>query len=153
MSLQRVLGRTAHSNAGFCAVGTEHIAYPAGCVVVLENVRSGQQRFFHSPNEKTVACCAASQDGQYLAAGQVGKDPAVVVFDVPSGEALCEMNSHRFGIVALAFSPNGRAIASVGKYVPLRLHSPPGLIMSTETMMVRSLFGTGKAVPAQVRTL
>ena len=117
MSLERIIGRTSSSNASFISVGTDRIAYAAGCTAVVENICNGAQHFFVcSNNEKPITSIAATSDGRYLAVGQRGKDPQVLVFDVLTGDVISQLAAHRFGVVALAFSPSGRALVSVGRF-------------------------------------
>ncbi|RKP14324.1 WD40-repeat-containing domain protein [Piptocephalis cylindrospora] len=63
---------------------------------------------------KTLRCLAISSDGRYLAAGEVGHDPRILVWDTLTLEIISYMQGHRFGVLSLAFSPNDRYIVSVG---------------------------------------
>ncbi|KAJ1656676.1 hypothetical protein IWQ61_003792 [Dispira simplex] len=64
---------------------------------------------------KPVACLAFSTDGQYLAVGETGPRPRVLVWDWQQQILLAELESHRFGVVAVLFSPDSRYLVTVGK--------------------------------------
>lgn len=48
----------------------EHIVYPLGCTVIVQNLASKKQQFLagHSNN---ISCLTCSPTGKYLASGQV----------------------------------------------------------------------------------
>ena len=48
----------------------EHIVYPLGCTVIIQELASKKQSFLvgHTDN---ISCLACSPSGQYLASGQV----------------------------------------------------------------------------------
>jgi hypothetical protein len=70
--LEKIIGNTVkHAATVICGPGGEMI-YPAGCVVVLYDPKTNQQRFLWSDNNKAITCVAISSNGRYLAAGEVG---------------------------------------------------------------------------------
>jgi WD40 repeat protein len=82
-------------------------------------VADGQEvsRFYTNLQTTTrampLSCSAVSPDGQILAVAE--KDsPTIRVIKVASGKVLAEYNGHREGIHGLAFSPDGRVLASGG---------------------------------------
>ena len=53
--------------------------------------------------------------GKFVAAGEVGHQPAVVVWDAASGEAVADLRGHKYGVEHVAFSPvNGDWLVSLG---------------------------------------
>ncbi|KAJ1959472.1 hypothetical protein IWQ62_004598, partial [Dispira parvispora] len=64
---------------------------------------------------KPVSCLAFSADGQYLAVGETGPRPRVLVWDWEQQNLLAELESHRFGVVAVIFSPDSRYLVTVGR--------------------------------------
>jgi len=48
----------------------QHLIYPVGCTVVVENIANKQQEFL-SGHTNTVSCLALSRSGNFIASGQV----------------------------------------------------------------------------------
>jgi hypothetical protein len=75
LELERVIGLTTTSPNGLaCNTSTGDLAYLAGCVVVVYNVKANCQTHFltASKTPKAFACVAYSnQGGKFLAAGEV----------------------------------------------------------------------------------
>ncbi|KAI8642645.1 hypothetical protein BD408DRAFT_416281 [Parasitella parasitica] len=63
---------------------------------------------------KPISCLALSPDGNYLAAGEMGHQPRIFIWDVKEKKLLREIRSHKFGVLSLTFSPNMRYLVSVG---------------------------------------
>jgi WD40 repeat protein len=119
MELETVIGNTVERNSRICGQG-DKVCYVAGSVVVVYSIRnSKQERFLRCslPNDaRPFSCVAMSDNGRYVAAGQSGKDPLILVFDVASGKQICRMAPfHSYGVGALSFSSeSGRYLFSVG---------------------------------------
>ncbi|RDI82251.1 hypothetical protein Vi05172_g7952 [Venturia inaequalis] len=67
---------------------------------------------------KACTCTSLSPDGKYLAVGETGYKPRVLVFST-SKEAspyipLTSLSDHTFGVKCVAFSPNSQHLASLG---------------------------------------
>ncbi|CDH51194.1 mitogen-activated protein kinase-binding protein1 isoform 1 [Lichtheimia corymbifera JMRC:FSU:9682] len=67
-----------------------------------------------STRAKPISCLAFSPDGNYLAAGEVGHQPRILIWDVKERILLHECRGHKFGVLSLAFSPNMRYLVSIG---------------------------------------
>ncbi|KAF2839571.1 WD40 repeat-like protein [Patellaria atrata CBS 101060] len=67
---------------------------------------------------KAATCVAFSRDGKYLAVGETGYKPRVLVFatsqDAPSDIPLSSISDHTFGVKCIAFSPDSQYLASLG---------------------------------------
>ncbi|ETS79459.1 hypothetical protein PFICI_09312 [Pestalotiopsis fici W106-1] len=66
---------------------------------------------------KAATCLALSRDGKYLAVGETGYNPRVLIFglqDSSSDRPLVSINEHVQGVTAVAWSPNTRFLASLG---------------------------------------
>jgi WD40 repeat protein len=111
LELERVIGLTTTSPNGLaCNTSTGDLAYLAGCVVVVYNVKANCQTHFltASKTPKAFACVAYSnQGGKFLAAGESGHQPAVIVWEVSTGACVAEMRTHKYGVSCVQFSPNG----------------------------------------------
>ncbi|KAK8183818.1 quinon protein alcohol dehydrogenase-like superfamily [Phyllosticta citribraziliensis] len=67
---------------------------------------------------KAATCVSFSSDGKFLAVGETGYKPRVLVFstspDAPPDVPITSMAEHAFGVRAVAFSPDSRYLASLG---------------------------------------
>ncbi|KAK4242118.1 hypothetical protein C8A03DRAFT_11661 [Achaetomium macrosporum] len=66
---------------------------------------------------KAATCLALSRDGRYLAVGETGYAPRVLVFnlqDASSDIPLVSISEHTFGVKAVAWSPDTKYLASLG---------------------------------------
>ncbi|KAF2130891.1 WD repeat protein-like protein [Dothidotthia symphoricarpi CBS 119687] len=67
---------------------------------------------------KAATCVSLSPDGRYLAVGETGYKPRVLIFsnlpDAPSDTPLTSISDHSFGVNCVAFSPDSRYLASLG---------------------------------------
>ncbi|XP_062531399.1 mitogen-activated protein kinase-binding protein 1 isoform X11 [Bombyx mori] len=120
IKLESVLGLTVSSNAALdCDPNTELVAYPAGCTVVLYNVRKNRQSHVLNSSRKSVTCVSFSPDGRYLATGECGHAPAVRVWDLQDPTAsgavqIAEFPGHTHGVSCVAFSTSSKYLVSVG---------------------------------------
>ncbi|KAF1962740.1 WD repeat protein-like protein [Byssothecium circinans] len=67
---------------------------------------------------KAATCVSFSADGKFLAVGETGYKPRVLVFstsfDAPSDTPLTAISDHTFGVKCVAFSPDSQYLASLG---------------------------------------
>ncbi|KAH7627132.1 quinon protein alcohol dehydrogenase-like superfamily [Sordaria sp. MPI-SDFR-AT-0083] len=66
---------------------------------------------------KAATCLGLSRDGRYLAVGETGYAPRVLIFnlqDASSDTPLVSISEHAFGVKAVAWSPDTRFLASLG---------------------------------------
>ncbi|KAL2024275.1 hypothetical protein VTK56DRAFT_8757 [Thermocarpiscus australiensis] len=66
---------------------------------------------------KAATCVALSRDGRYLAVGETGYAPRVLIFnlqDTSSDIPLVSISEHTFGVKAVAWSPDAKYLASLG---------------------------------------
>eukprot|EP00961_Rhodomonas_salina_P298862 3938442-Rhodomonas_salina.1 len=111
MSLERVIGNTIGSSSGLAANPvTGDLAYTAGCVVVIYNPRRNRQtQFLSCRNNRKLTCVAFSNNGALLAAGEGGRQPSVLVWDIKSGKLNAELRGHAWSI-RVAFPTAARSL-------------------------------------------
>ncbi|EMR08900.1 hypothetical protein PNEG_02683 [Pneumocystis murina B123] len=64
---------------------------------------------------KALSCTTISQDKKYIAVGESGKSPRILIYSISSDESLpIAISGHTFGIKCLSFSSDSRYLASVG---------------------------------------
>lgn len=66
---------------------------------------------------KAATCVSLSRDGRFLAVGETGYAPRVLIFnlkDTSSDRPLVSISEHDFGVRAVAWSQDGRYLASLG---------------------------------------
>nr|XP_020023768.1 WD repeat-containing protein 62 isoform X2 [Castor canadensis] len=115
VSLEKVLGITAQNSSGLtCDPGTGHVAYLAGCVVVILNPKENKQQHIFNTARKSLSALAFSPDGKYIVTGENGHRPAVRIWDVEEKSQVSEMLGHKYGVACVAFSPNMKHIVSMG---------------------------------------
>lgn len=114
LTLERVLGVTALSNAMMAVnPASGEIAYAAGCIVVVYNLRRNKQVRYYRV-DKSVSCLCFSSSGQFLAIGEKGYMPAITVWDGTNGALCAELQLHKFGVACMAFNRDGSVLLSAG---------------------------------------
>ncbi|OQV04469.1 WD domain-containing protein [Cladophialophora immunda] len=81
---------------------------------------SGGQTWTARERIKTAACVALSRDGHWLAVGEAGYNPRVLLFSTAE-EASCEVptsivTDHTYGLRCIAFSSDTKHLATLGDY-------------------------------------
>ncbi|KAM9226081.1 WD repeat-containing protein 62 isoform 6-T6 [Dugong dugon] len=115
VSLEKVLGITAQNSSGLtCDPGTGHVAYLAGCVVVILDPKENRQQHIINTARKSLSALAFSPDGKYIVTGENGHRPAVRIWDVDEKSQVAEMLGHKYGVACVAFSPDMKHVVSMG---------------------------------------
>jgi len=107
-----------HANDG-------HIIYPLGSTIVIRSVEDQTQQIFLQAHTQRVTCMAISNDGNFLASGQIthmGYLADVILWDIsglksengPQPKLLHKLSLHKVMVEAVAFSCNGKYLASIG---------------------------------------
>ncbi|XP_063681556.1 cilia- and flagella-associated protein 52-like [Bolinopsis microptera] len=94
----------------------EHLIYPLGCTVVIENIKTHEQNFL-SGHTNDVSCLAVSKSGKYVASGQIthmGFKADVIVWDFEAKAPYATFTLHKVKVEALAFSPSDKYLVTLG---------------------------------------
>ncbi|XP_042510951.1 WD repeat-containing protein 62 isoform X3 [Macadamia integrifolia] len=117
LDLEEIIGLTTKNSNGLTSnISTGDCIYLAGCVVVIYNVDSRTQSHLmvSARTPKALSCVAVSQDGRYIASGESGHQPAVLIWDYSTQDLISELKGHQYGVACIAFSPNGKHLVSAG---------------------------------------
>lgn len=117
MTLDWVYGFNAHS-ARQCLYysGKGLVVYPAGAVVVVQDVANRIQQHFVEHND-LITCMKLYNDGDdtIVASGEAGMRPSIYVWDLNTREVLSTITGfHRRGIYQLDFSPDRTKLVTLG---------------------------------------
>jgi len=92
------------------------IIYPLGNTIVIKDITTSIQTCLRG-HTNDVSCVAVSKSGKYLASGQMthmGFKADVIVWDYEAKTLYCRLILHKVKVEALAFSPDGTYLASLG---------------------------------------
>ncbi|XP_075626823.1 cilia- and flagella-associated protein 52 [Balearica regulorum gibbericeps] len=117
LELRVAIGFNGHIPCGLiCHPDKEHVLYPLGCTVVIQELDSKKQTFLHG-HTNNVSCLVVSRNGVYVASGQVtfmGFKAEIILWDFQGKELLARLSLHKGKIEGLAFSPNSLYLVSLG---------------------------------------
>ncbi|KAL4240132.1 Cilia- and flagella-associated protein 52 [Mactra antiquata] len=119
LQLERVCGFNGKVSDGLKVhPDRQHIIYPLGCAVVIEDIGGKGKPSLLWGHTDVVTCIAVSnRDGDLIASGQkthMGFKAAAIVWDYRSQRQLYKLELHKVKIEALVFSPNDLYLASLG---------------------------------------
>ncbi|XP_013075429.2 uncharacterized protein LOC106061781 isoform X1 [Biomphalaria glabrata] len=114
--LEQVLGLTSTSAH---ALGlnplTGQVAFPAACMLVLLDPKTGEQKFIESPSLRYISSVNFSEDGKFLAFGEYGFKPYVLVWlNKEHREYNKFVVDNSVGIKAIQFHPKSSFMVILG---------------------------------------
>ncbi|XP_010017376.1 PREDICTED: WD repeat-containing protein 16, partial [Nestor notabilis] len=99
-----------------CHPNKQHMLYPLGCTVIIQDLDSKKQVFLHG-HTNNVSCVVVSRDGVYVASGEVafrGFKADIILWHFQRKELLARLSLHKGRVEGLAFSPNNLYLISLG---------------------------------------
>ncbi|XP_055386615.1 mitogen-activated protein kinase-binding protein 1 [Condylostylus longicornis] len=124
VKLKKVYGVTVCSSSALDLASTSGVvAYPAGCTVVLYNLKKHSQSYIINSSKKAITALSYSKCERYLATGECGINPTIKIWELNTslessenlgGNLIGEFLGHKYAIACVAFSPNGKFLVSVG---------------------------------------
>ncbi|KAI8902331.1 quinon protein alcohol dehydrogenase-like superfamily [Globomyces pollinis-pini] len=93
-----------------------HRVYSLGSTVVISDAKKNSQEFLQG-HTNVVSCIAISKCGKWIASGQVthmGFQADIIIWDFEQKLMLKRLTLHKVKVQALAFSPSGKYLASLG---------------------------------------
>ncbi|XP_059149884.1 uncharacterized protein LOC131936821 [Physella acuta] len=114
--LEQVLGLTSNScHALSYNPSTGFVGFPAACILVLLDTKTNKQKFIESPSLRYISCVAFSEDGRFLAFGELGLKPYVSVWHAKEHKEYNKfIIDHSVGIKAIAFHPKSSFVVVLG---------------------------------------
>ncbi|CAK7565938.1 MAG: hypothetical protein SEPTF4163_003868 [Sporothrix epigloea] len=106
----------ANDSRNRLAISTSHRESSFGLTDWAESPTSGKT-WTQRERIKSATCLSLSRDGRFLAVGETGYAPRVLIFnldDTSSNTPLVSINEHNFGVAAVAWSADSRYLASLG---------------------------------------
>ncbi|KAJ3010163.1 UNVERIFIED_CONTAM: hypothetical protein HDU68_002297 [Siphonaria sp. JEL0065] len=88
------------------------ICFSSGGVVSVLDLATLKTKL--NQRTKKVVSLAISNDNSLVALGEAGHHPRIALWNSTSNSIVTELVGHKFGVLACAFSPNGRYLVSVG---------------------------------------
>ena len=105
-------GYDCRNNIHFTA--ENEVAYHVAAVGILYNSEKHTQRFY-TKHTDDILCLALHPMKDFAATGQVGRDPAIHIWDIQKTATISILKGqHQRGVCSVDFSSDGKLLASVG---------------------------------------
>ena len=104
-----------HSTCNVAHESDDVLIYPAAATGIVHDLKTGRQKFFGG-HEDEILCLTHHSSLGMVASGETGDDPKLCLWYADC-ESICTVHTgshHQGGISAVAFSPNGRKVATAG---------------------------------------
>jgi len=122
LNLESIVGFSGKVPSGLIAhPDGEYIIYALGSTILMKSTEANTQVFLRG-HTNSVTCLALSNDGRYLASGQVthqGFKADVIVWDLEKANVgedaiVFRLKMHKVKVQAVAFSASGKNLVSLG---------------------------------------
>uniref|UniRef100_UPI00358ECF07 cilia- and flagella-associated protein 52 n=1 Tax=Myxine glutinosa TaxID=7769 RepID=UPI00358ECF07 len=117
LKLEGAIGFNGNVPSGLIAhPGGEHIVFPLGCSIVIQELGSGKQNFLHG-HSNSVSCLCCSRSGHLLASGQLtrmGFKADIILWKFAERKLHFRVSLHTVKVQCIAISPNDLYLASIG---------------------------------------
>ncbi|XP_048456948.1 echinoderm microtubule-associated protein-like 6 [Rhincodon typus] len=112
--LQQLLYRGYDCRNNLFYTQAAEVVYHVAAVGVIYNRQQHSQRFYLG-HDDDILCLAIHPVKDYVATGQVGRDPSIHIWDTQTLKCLSLLKGqHQRGVCALDFSSDGKSLVSVG---------------------------------------
>eukprot|EP00759_Apiculatamorpha_spiralis_P035454 PhF_6_TR36195/c0_g1_i1/m.52775 len=115
MELEHALGCTIR--AGCCHTfprTPNKFAFLAGGCVVVSDIMDVHSQALLRGHDDDVTCLAVSSSGSMMCSGQQGRNADVIIWNSETQSTMHRLTEHDGSVIALAFSPDEKLIATVG---------------------------------------
>lgn len=115
LEIDHVIGyRARGSRSNIAYIDATTVVYPVAALGVVHDISTNKQKFFKSHTDD-VLCLDYNPTKRLVATGQQGKRPSIFVWSVDDpSQPVAEFSGHSRAVVAVAISPDGSKVASVG---------------------------------------
>lgn len=115
LSLDFVYGYRGYDcRANLYYTKTNEIVYHIAALGIVYNKHEHKQRYY-SAHDDDILCLALHPTQDYVATGQIGRDPTIHVWDCVTMETISILQGQHYrGVCAVDFSGDGKKLASVG---------------------------------------
>jgi WD40 repeat protein len=117
ITLERTLGHTCSSPNSLIYHPREssEFLYCCGSVLSRYHQRTHAQRFYTGRRGHELGCIDVSEDGQLIAAGEKGKNAAVLIWEAQTAQRTALLLGHASSITQVKFSPQKDYLAVVSE--------------------------------------
>merc|ERR1712070_1210049 len=99
MKLEKIIGNTSNQgNSLSWRPSSLDMCHVAGCCVILTSEDGSQNNLLVGRSSRKVSCLTFSPDGKYLAVGETGRYPAILVWDVDQMRLINSLMGHEYGV-------------------------------------------------------